>query len=78
MKLSFQRETTTGCTFVQPLPICTYWDVENSSWDLDGCRFGGAAVGSNEYVQCVCNHLTSFGIIFDWQGSADPQEPGKL
>ena len=64
-----------GCGFVPPDPICTYWDVDNSAWDLTGCQYAGHSK-DGETVICNCSHLTSFGIFFDWQGNADPHEPG--
>ena len=73
---TFQREVK-GCGFLLPDPICTYWDEENSAWDLTGCQYAGHSQ-DGETVTCVCNHLTSFGIIFDWQGKADPHESGIL
>jgi GPCR proteolysis site, GPS, motif len=77
MVFLLQREAEAGCKFVVPKPICTYWDVENGTWDTRGCQHVRGAGDSSESVTCICNHLTSFGIIFDWQGAADPQEPGK-
>ncbi len=29
-------------------------------------------------VVCTCNHLTNFGLMLDWSGQADSQDPGKL
>jgi hypothetical protein len=63
---------------VVPQPICSYWDIDRAAWDTRGCQYAGEAENSSESVTCICNHLTSFGIIFDWQGEADPQEPGTL
>jgi hypothetical protein len=75
----YQREEEgSGCKFVVQQPICAYWDMGNAAWDTTGCQYDGTAVDSKEVVTCVCNHLTSFGIIFDWQGAADPQDPGIL
>ena len=30
----------------------------------------------SDLIVCSCNHLTNFGIIFDWTGSADAKDPG--
>jgi GPCR proteolysis site, GPS, motif len=72
-----QREEESGCAFVIPPPICSFWNVANSAWDTRGCHYAEEIEDGNQSVTCICNHLTSFGIIFDWQGAADPQEPGK-
>ena len=44
------------------LPVCQFWDTENSTWSQSGCWVSSF---TETTVTCACTHLTSFS------GSAD-------
>lgn len=46
-------------------PICVFWDLALDDWSMHGCT---VEVESNYSVTCVCDHLTSFGVIMDING----------
>jgi hypothetical protein len=59
-----------------PEPVCTYWQLRDYTWDRRGCQLADQSADEEGHVVCVCNHLTSFAVIFDWQGRANLHDPG--
>ncbi|PRP87586.1 hypothetical protein PROFUN_04613 [Planoprotostelium fungivorum] len=43
----------------QSVLVCSYWNVNNSSWSGDGCTVGNVSATS---LTCLCNHLTNFTV----------------
>ena len=46
-------------------PICVFWDVEDNNWSINGCK---PESHNNNSIICVCDHLTSFGVLMDING----------
>lgn len=50
---------------------CSYWNQTAASWSDDNCQKVGEKIkiladGEKQYIiNCECNHLTDFGVIFD-------------
>ena len=51
---------------------CVWWDPALLAWSPEGCQLGGEGSEGSSTV-CLCQHLTSFGIMFS--GRATPQDP---
>ncbi|XP_043188695.1 adhesion G protein-coupled receptor L2-like [Amphibalanus amphitrite] len=45
--------------------LCAYWNEKTEQWADDGCSLGRI---TNESVECLCNHLTSFATLMDING----------
>ena len=51
------------------LPVCEWWDTENSTWSDTGCWVSSF---TNDSISCACTHLTSFsGSVEDFIPSAN-------
>ncbi|XP_071944081.1 uncharacterized protein [Antedon mediterranea] len=48
--------------------MCTFFSLNQSLWSTSGCT----TTSSNEYVNCVCSHMTSFAVLM--QVSSKPKE----
>ncbi|GBN72848.1 hypothetical protein AVEN_72701-1 [Araneus ventricosus] len=42
--------------------------VFRNEWDTEGCRVES---GNDTYTLCVCDHLTNFALLMDYQGLLD-------
>ena len=40
---------------------CVYWDAANQVWSSNGCSMANL---DTTHVNCQCNHLSAFSIIF--------------
>ena len=49
---------------------CVWWDLAENTWSSRGCRLSTEEANPTQTV-CLCDHLTNFGIIFDYKGQAD-------
>ncbi|XP_055924785.1 adhesion G protein-coupled receptor L3-like [Argiope bruennichi] len=47
---------------------CVFWNMQRNEWDTEGCRVES---GNDTYSLCVCNHLTNFALLMDYQGLLD-------
>ena len=47
---------------------CVWWDPALLDWSAEGCQVGGTGPSS---TVCLCQHLTSFGIMFSGQAEAE-------
>ena len=50
-----------------------FLDLSNYAWSEEGCR-PNPELSSASTTVCDCNHLTNFGIIFDFAGEADADD----
>ena len=64
------------CNFLVPDPVCVFWDLKDLSWSRAGCH-RATNLAEDGHVICVCNHLTTFTVMFDWQGNADLQDQSE-
>ena len=55
-------------------PSCVWWEESSLAWEERGCSYSEADSSSYTTV-CHCDHLTNFGIMFDYSGEADPDDP---
>ena len=46
-------------------PKCSFWNTQDESWDLDGCKEKEGSDPNSECIVCECTHLTSFSMSFD-------------
>ena len=47
-----------------------FWDVDHLEWGQDGCEY--SAESSDRFTTvCHCQHLTNFGVMMDYMGTAD-------
>ena len=53
---------------------CVWWDVMERRWSTSGCQ-ASQAESSDRLTVCHCDHLTNFGVMFDYQGKAEPNDP---
>eukprot|EP01137_Pigoraptor_chileana_P027094 Opistho-2@9258 len=53
-------------------PICGFWNATSISWESSGCALISRV---NASITCRCNHLTSFGVLFDTSTGADNAIP---
>ena len=53
---------------------CVWWDPTRLAWSTSGCQVSQAETNLTTTV-CLCDHLTNFGVMFDYQGRADPNDP---
>ncbi|CAB4067696.1 unnamed protein product [Lepeophtheirus salmonis] len=58
-------------TNLNRLEGCIYWDTITNKWSNDGCSIINV---HGPQVTCICNHLTSFSVLF---GSKNPNDPFK-
>ena len=54
--------------------VCVWWDSAGLAWARAGCQFSEEESEATLTV-CHCDHLTNFGVMFDYQGEADPHHP---
>ena len=50
---------------------CVWWDEASLSWSGSGCSLSLEETDDAVTV-CYCDHLTNFGIMFDYIGEAEP------
>ena len=67
------------CQCVSPLDrpdsrSCVWWDEASLSWSGSGCSLSLEETDDTVTV-CYCDHLTNFGIMFDYTGEAEPGDP---
>ena len=53
---------------------CVWWDPAGLAWSRAGCEVSEEDSAASLTV-CLCDHLTNFGVMFDYQGQADPDDP---
>ena len=53
---------------------CAAWGLAELAWQSQGC-FLNPELSTESSVVCDCYHLTNFGIIMDWTGTVDPDNP---
>ena len=53
---------------------CVWWDTAGLAWSRAGCEVSEEDSTASMTV-CHCDHLTNFGVMFDYRGQADPQDP---
>ena len=53
---------------------CVWWDTAGLVWSRGGCEVSQEASTASLTV-CHCDHLTNFGVMFDYRGQADPNDP---
>ena len=53
---------------------CVWWDHAGLAWSRAGCEVSEEDSTASLTV-CLCDHLTNFGVMFDYQGQADPDDP---
>ncbi|PFX27651.1 Polycystic kidney disease protein 1-like 2 [Stylophora pistillata] len=56
---SFNASTDVNYTLSVSMGTCQYWNVTADAWSPEGCKVGPRS--SARKVQCLCNHLSSFG-----------------
>ncbi|GFU01715.1 adhesion G protein-coupled receptor L1 [Nephila pilipes] len=47
---------------------CVFWNMQRNKWDTQGCRLESS---NGSYSLCVCDHLTNFAVLMDYQGLLD-------
>lgn len=47
---------------------CVFWNTKSNKWDTEGCRLESS---NGTYSLCVCDHLTNFAVLMDYQGLLD-------
>ena len=47
-------------------PLCVFWNTDINDWSDEGCKNWYA---DNYSSTCICDHLTSFGILMDINGN---------
>ncbi|VDM95826.1 unnamed protein product [Thelazia callipaeda] len=52
-------------------PRCVFWDITKNFWSQEGCT---TLRKLNNSTDCSCNHLTSFAILMDIDGSHDADD----
>ena len=50
---------------------CGFWDVDHQQWSQAGCYFDPSQSTSST-TACSCQHLTSFSLMMDYTGEAQP------
>ncbi|XP_022790315.1 polycystic kidney disease protein 1-like 2 [Stylophora pistillata] len=58
----YDPEKSVNFTVVVDSVGCRYWSESNQQWLSDGCKAG--INSTSTALQCLCNHLTSFGGYF--------------
>ena len=53
---------------------CVWWDTAGLAWARAGCEVSQQDSSASLTV-CHCDHLTNFGVMFDYRGQADPDDP---
>ena len=53
---------------------CVWWDEASLTWSGSGCSLSLEETDDTVTV-CYCDHLTNFGIMFDYTGEAEPGDP---
>ena len=53
---------------------CVWWDTADLAWARAGCNVSQEDSTASLTV-CHCDHLTNFGVMFDYRGQADPDHP---
>ena len=53
---------------------CVWWDEDSLTWSGSGCSLSLEETDDAVTV-CYCDHLTNFGIMFDYTGEAEPGDP---
>ena len=53
---------------------CVWWDTAGLAWSRGGCEVSEEDSTASLTV-CHCDHLTNFGVMFDYRGQADPDDP---
>ena len=72
IKLTFNHKTRSGCQDdTQKSRSCVWWDESLLNWSGSGCSLSLEETNDTVTV-CYCNHLTNFGIMFDYMGEAEP------
>ena len=75
IKLTFKHKTHSGCQDnMQKSRSCVWWDESLLNWSGLGCSLSLEETNDTVTV-CYCNHLTNFGIMFDYTGEAEPGDP---
>merc|ERR1711911_367265 len=72
IKLTFKHKTHSGCQDdMQKSRSCVWWDESSLNWSGSGCSLSLEETNDTVTV-CYCDHLTNFGIMFDYMGEAEP------
>ncbi|GIY55828.1 latrophilin Cirl [Caerostris darwini] len=50
-------------------PVCVYWDFHLKDWSAKGCWVESS---NKTYTTCLCDHLTNFALIMDFQAEITP------
>ena len=76
IKLTFDLKKQDGeCLADNPKSrTCVWWDEASISWSGSGCSLSLEETNDTVTV-CYCDHLTNFGIMFDYTGEAEPGDP---
>ena len=53
---------------------CVWWDTADLAWSRAGCEVSEEDSTASVTV-CHCDHLTNFGVMFDYRGQAEPHHP---
>lgn len=53
---------------------CAWWDEVNGEWSTDGCT----TVQQDGYLECTCNHLTSFAAVSGGGGGASTPDSSSV
>ena len=72
--IKFSMTTSTKIKNVNPKSAyCAFWNSSLSAWRTDGCKNTGLKLNSGQVtIDCECDHLTDFGVLFDPDAKVSP------
>ena len=75
IKLTFEHKKHSKChDDISRSRSCVWWDESLMTWSGSGCSLSLEETNDTVTV-CYCDHLTNFGIMFDYMGEAEPGDP---
>ena len=72
--VKFTLTTEVKLKTINPMgAYCAYWDKEDQAWGTEGCVQKRLLYKEDSIsIECSCDHLTDFGVLFDPDGRPTP------
>ena len=71
IKLTFKHKRAHAGCLGEIQRSCVWWDESLLNWSGSGCSLSLEET-TDQVTVCYCDHLTNFGIMFDYIGEAEP------